>query len=57
MEHLKEPKNVDFVIDSDPLTDETRREITAYIQAYKAKAAKKKVGMAPDTKSIKTSRF
>ena len=36
MAHIKEPKGVDFIIQSEPLTDDARREITAFIQAYKS---------------------
>lgn len=42
MGHIKEPKGVDFVIASDPLTDKARQEISEFIRNYKAKAANKK---------------
>ena len=42
MGHIKEPKGVDFVIASDPLTDKARLEISEFIRNYKKKAADKK---------------
>lgn len=41
MAHIKEPKGIDFIIQSKALTEETRKEITALIQVYKAKASHK----------------
>ena len=43
MAHIKEPKGVDFVIASDPLTDKARQEISEFIRNYKNKTANKKV--------------
>ena len=43
MGHIKEPKGVDFVIVSDPLTDKSRKEISDFIRKYKTKVTKKKV--------------
>lgn len=37
MGHIKEPKGVDFVIKSEPLTDKDRKEISKFIADYKAK--------------------
>ena len=37
MGHVKEPKGVDFIIQSKPLTDEERAAISEYIRNYKAK--------------------
>ena len=37
MGYLKEPKGVDFVIASEPLTDNARQEISEFIRAYKSK--------------------
>ncbi len=34
---IKEPKGVDFVISSDPLTDKARREISEFTRNYKKK--------------------
>ena len=35
MGHIKEPKGVDFLIESKPLTDEERKKISAFIKARK----------------------
>ncbi len=35
MGYVKEPKGVDFIIKSDPLTDKARKEISAFIAQYK----------------------
>jgi hypothetical protein len=43
MGHIKEPKGVDFVIESDPLTDKARKEISDFIRKYKTNVTKKKV--------------
>lgn len=43
MGFIKEPEGVDFIIESRPLTTEEEAKIVAYIQTYKAKAAKKAV--------------
>lgn len=37
MGHIKEPKGVDFIIQSEPLTDKDRLEISKFIADYKAK--------------------
>lgn len=42
MGHIKEPKGVDFVIASDPLTDKARQEISEFIRNYKNNTADKK---------------
>lgn len=44
MGHIKEPKGVDFVIQSEPLTEKDRQEISKFIADYKAKNRKKPVG-------------
>lgn len=41
MGYIKEPKGVDFIIQSEPLTDKTRQEISEFIRNYKLKAARK----------------
>ena len=46
MGHIKEPKGVDFVIASDPLTDKARQEISEFIRNYKSKTTNKKVKTA-----------
>ena len=35
MGFIKEPKGVDFVIQSEPLTDKDRKEISEFIRKYK----------------------
>lgn len=50
MGHIKEPKGVDFVIASDPLTDRARKEISEFIRNYKAKTASKKKKVASSLK-------
>jgi hypothetical protein len=42
MGHIKEPKGVDFIIQSNPLTDEERAAISEYIRNYKAKQKAKR---------------
>jgi hypothetical protein len=37
MGHIKEPKGVDFVIQSEALTDKDRKEISKFIAEYKSK--------------------
>ncbi len=37
MGHIKEPKGVDFLVQSEPLTDKDRAEISKFIADYKAK--------------------
>lgn len=39
MGYIKEPEGVDFIIKSKPLTDKERKEISKFIQDYKAKNA------------------
>jgi hypothetical protein len=43
MGHIKEPKGIDFVIASDPLTEKARLEISEFIRNYKQKTKKVKV--------------
>ena len=42
MGYIKEPKGVDFVIKSNPLTDKDRNEISELIAEYKKKTKKMK---------------
>ncbi|MDB5211924.1 MAG: hypothetical protein JWQ30_2751 [Sediminibacterium sp.] len=42
MGHIKEPKGVDFIIKSEPLTDKEQAAISEFIKNYKIKHAKKK---------------
>jgi hypothetical protein len=41
MGFIKEPKGIDFNIQSKPLTDKDRQDISKHIAEYKAKQAKK----------------
>ena len=57
MGHIKEPKGVDFIIQSEPLTDEERVAISEYIRNYKAKQKAKQSSRrrTTETKRRKTS--
>jgi len=54
MGHIKEPKGVDFVIASDPLTDKARKEISEFIRNYKNTTVAKKI-KATAVKKVQTS--
>lgn len=41
MGHIKEPKGVDFIIKSEPLTEKDRKEISKFIADYKSAQKKK----------------
>jgi hypothetical protein len=41
MGHIKEPKGVDFIIKSEPLTNDERMAISEFIRQYKSKQPKK----------------
>lgn len=51
MGYIKEPKGVDFVIKSNPLTDKDRNDISKLIADYK-----KKIKQVREKKAIKTDR-
>jgi hypothetical protein len=53
MGHIKEPKGVDFIINSRPETKEDEIAISKYIIAYKAKHARKHT---PSKRSLKANR-
>lgn len=53
MGHIKEPRGIDFVIASDPLTEKTRQEISAFIQNYKKKTNTKKTKLTTSVKQAK----
>jgi hypothetical protein len=55
MGHIKEPKGVDFVIASDPLTDKARKEISDFIRKYKTNVTKNKVKSTLVTKQRKVT--
>jgi hypothetical protein len=40
MGYIKEPEGVDFVINGKPLTEQQKKEITAFIKADKARNVK-----------------
>lgn len=42
MGFIRDPKGIDFVIDSGMLSDSDRTEISLYIREYKLKTAKRK---------------
>lgn len=41
MAHIREPKGVDFIIQSPPLTEEERKEISEFIKHRKKELAQK----------------
>lgn len=43
MGYIKEPKGVDFIIKSEPLTDKEQTAISEFIKNYKMKHSKKKI--------------
>lgn len=55
MGHIKEPKGVDFVIASEPLTEKGRQEISDFIRNYKNNAANKKVKTSARIKQSKVN--
>ncbi len=54
MGHIKEPKGVDFVIESEPLTEKARQEISEFIRNYKNNIKSKKTKATNTTKQRKT---
>lgn len=51
MGFIREPQGVDFVIQSEPLTEKDRMEISKYIKEYKAKYSLK-TGSGSKRKSV-----
>ena len=49
MGYIKEPEGVDFIIKSEPLTEEDREQISQFIQKYKRKNRVKEKKTAPNT--------
>ncbi|GAB5466414.1 MAG: hypothetical protein Kapaf2KO_18500 [Candidatus Kapaibacteriales bacterium] len=43
MGHIEEPKGVDFVIESEPLSDKERKEISKFISTYKDNKIRKRI--------------
>ncbi|HEY3370953.1 MAG TPA: hypothetical protein VGK10_08905 [Prolixibacteraceae bacterium] len=54
MGHIKEPEGVDFFVDSKPLTEKDKREISEIIAHYKSTGRKKKIGS--QTKSVNSKK-
>lgn len=54
MGHIKEPKGVDFIIKSEPLTDKEQAAISEFIKNYKLKHSKKKVATSKKSAAIST---
>jgi len=50
MGYIKEPKGVDFIINSDPLTDKDRQEISDFIRNYRSSVLK------AESQSIKSTK-
>ena len=50
MAHIKEPEGVDFLIQSPPLTEQERKEISELIKKMKAKAPRKRITKKRNTK-------
>lgn len=55
MGHIKEPKGVDFIIKSEPLTEKEQAAISEFIRNYKKKNAEKKA-KAIDKRKGRSSR-
>ena len=55
MGHIKEPKGVDFIIQSKPLNNEDRIAISEFIRHYKAKQKTKGNKSRKTTRTKKTS--
>ena len=53
MGYIKGPEGVDFFVKSEPLTDEARQEISAFIRNYKKNAMDKKTKSVAITKERK----
>ena len=53
MGHIKEPKGVDFIIKSEPLTNEERAAISEFIRQYKEKHSGKKTTKKTRVSSLK----
>lgn len=52
MGHIKEPKGVDFLVHSEPLTERDKTEISEFIVHYKAKKVKSKKKASSKKKSL-----
>ena len=58
MGYIKEPDDVDFIVDSEPLTEKDRKEISEIIAYYKTTGRKRKSTFADQQKltSIKSKK-
>lgn len=43
MAHIKEPEGIDFLIQSPPLTDQERKEISELIKTMKAQSSRPRI--------------
>jgi hypothetical protein len=50
MGHIKEPEGIDFLIQSPPLTDQERKEISELIKKMKAKSSRPRISGKKKTK-------
>ena len=55
MGHIKEPKGVDFVVKSEPLTTADRKMISEYISKYKQKVSTASKVVKKEIKSKKAA--
>ena len=55
MGYIKEPEGVDFIIKSEPLTDEDREQISQFIREYKHTNQVKKEKSSTDRKKKNTA--
>lgn len=53
MGYIKEPEGIDFFVDSKPLTEKDKREISEIIAHYKSTGRKKKLTTYPKKVSSK----
>ena len=56
MGHIKEPKGIDFFVNSTPLNEEDRKKISEIIAYYKATGKMKPVAKSNEIKSLKSSK-
>ncbi len=50
MAHIKEPEGIDFIIQSPPLTNQERKEISELIKKLKAKSQKSRTDSKREAK-------
>jgi translation initiation factor 2 beta subunit (eIF-2beta)/eIF-5 len=53
MGYIKEPKGIDFVIKSEPLTEKVKAEISEFIRNYKLQKINKKIDTKRSNPKIK----